>query len=394
MTGSDGNTASDGRPGRHPGIQPPLHASTNTTADGTTRSHGSSTLSGTTQNDSNEKTLNGTEGGNATITDEKSHTGAIGAGGDGAGGGAPGSQHDGNAKKNEATHTTPAGSMNTRPGIAHRESSNDASRWRAFTLPTRYRKMLDEYYKARPEQDPQSQQQQQHPSSNQSQPDPSHHHHFFGNHHTQHEEPIIEDASDIDSDESSGDYHYRYFGRKKRRRGSQSRQASNDDHNDEDGNPTRSRLPHRHTNRQNSSSRRSSWDRSREQQNNPHQQRQGNGTGDGINMAPQATNMSRHNSNMAGWNSPWLPNAGADPESNVPGSLHFPGLASAHTRLDEIGSGNKHSKVKTRTQQFRRWVVRSAFAPLAFRMMNLAFTAALLGVAVVSFPLFLLRPTA
>lgn len=375
LTGSDGNTTADGRPGRHPGVQPPLHGSTKSTAadGGTTRSNVSSTLSGTTHNEGNEKIAHPDDASAAahdTLNNEKGH--------DSGGDGAPGSRHDGNdlviaKQKNEATHTSStAGSP--RPALTQKASSNDASRWRSFTLPTRYRKMLDEY-KARPEQDPHAPQQQGH----QSHPDPSHHHHFFGNHHIQ-EEPV-EDASDIDSDETTGDYHYRYFGRKKRRRGSQSRQASGDDL-DEDGNRSRSRLPHRHTNRHNTSSRRSSWDRSREQ-NNTNGGRQG--TGDGIGMAPQATNMSRANSNMAGWNNPWLPNAGADPESNVPGALHFPGLAGAHSHLDGIGNGEKHSKVKTKTQQFRRWVVRSAFAPLAFRMMNLAFTAALLGVAVVSF---------
>lgn len=395
MTGSDGNTVSDGRPGRHPGVQPPLHPST---ADGgTTRSNGgSSTLSGTTH-DGNEKPSHGdaSSPGHANTTTFNEKGG--GAAGPGSGNNED-SSHAVNAKKNgdgsaadiNNEKASSNDNTNSRPPISHRESSNDASRWRAFTLPMKYRKMLDEYTRARSEHEgPQGSGVNQ--NQNQPHPDPSSHHHFFGAHHNIQEEPV-EDASDIDSDESIGDYHYRYFGRKKRRRGSNSRQASGDDSAgpayDEDGNPIRTRLPRRHTNnRQHQSSRRSSWDRSR---NNARQQQQqrgsGTATGEGINMAPHATNMSRHNSAMGagGWNSPWLPHAGADPESNIPGSLHFPGLTSGHNHLDELGVSNKHAKIKTKTQQFRRWVVRSAFAPLAFRMMNLAFTASLLGVAVVS----------
>lgn len=362
-TAAGSEAAASDRPGRHPGIQPALHARTADAA--TTRSHGS-TLSGTTQT-ADEKG-HGRDGSAANTTteavnDEKlqSATAASAAAPAASGG-------KGNDAVNAKQETDYSAS---RPSVPHRQTSNDASRWMAFTLPTRYRKMLDDYM-ARSESDPN----QQHAPR----PDPSSHHHFFGSHHQQQQEPA-EDASDYDSEESSGDYHYRYFGRKKRRRGSQSRQNSGDDE-DDDGNQqqsnTRPRLPNRGKDTRKQSSRRSSWDRHRE----PH--RQQTQVGEGLNMSNQA--MSRHNSQMAGWNSPWLPNAGADPESNVPGALHFPGLG-GQTTLDAPGADQ--SKIKTRTQKFRRWVVRSAFAPLAFRMLNLAFTAALLGVAVVRFQ----RPT-
>jgi hypothetical protein len=252
-----------------------------------------------------------------------------------------------------------------RPIAPHRQLSNDASRWMAFTLPMRYRKMLDDYV-TRSDNDPSEQ-----PAPR---PDPSSHHQFFGSHH--HQQEPIQDASDYDSDESSGDYHYRYFGRKKKRRGSQSRQVSGDE-NEEDGLPrpngTRSRPSHRTRDTQRHFSRAQSRNRSRE--NHPQQ------NGDAVGSTTPA--MSRHNSQMAGWSSPWLPNAGAEPESNVPGALHFPGLG-GQTTLDGSGNAKDQSKFKLRMQQFRRWVVRSAFAPLAFRMFNIAFTAALLGVAVVS----------
>lgn len=362
-TGSDGAD----RPGRHPGIQPSLHARTADT--GTTRSH-NSTLSGTTQGALDEKAhlRNGTSGQDSQSTPTANDNSALNQ--EKQSSHQPNTGEGHNAKTELDTHPNPGGNDQFRPTAPHRQVSNDASRWMAFTLPTRYRKMLDDYM-ARSDNDPN----QQHSPR----PDPSSHHHFFGSHHQQ-QEPI-EDASDYDSDESSGDYHYRYFGRKKKRRGSQSRQASGDDY-DEDGHPVhhghRPRPPNRTRDTQRHSSRRSSWDRARDVQH--HQQV------DGVDLTTHA--MSRHNSQMAGWNSPWLPNAGADPESNVPGALHFPGLG-GQTTLESSGNQKEQSRFKTRTLQFRRWVVRSAFAPLAFRMFNLAFTAALLGVAVVSSAYFI-----
>lgn len=353
LTGTD---ASD-RPGRHPGVQPPLHA--RSAEGGTTRSQ-ESTLSGATH----------------AAADEKAHLHASNAAQDGQADRIPIS-----AEKQEPDTANGAGYTNAkqepqqssnngtyvRPNAPHRQPSNDASRWMAFTLPTRYRKMLDDYV-TRSDSDPNQQ-----PAPR---PDPSSHHHFFGSHHHQQQEPAQEDASDYDSDESTGDYHYRYFGRKKKRRGSQSRQVSGDEYED-DGLPRpsagRSRPSHRTRDTQRQNSRAQSRNRSRE--------RQPQRNGDAINSTTPG--ISRHNSQRAGWDSPWLPNAGAEPESNVPGALHFPGLG-GQTTLDTSGNAKDQSKFRLRVQQFRRWVVRSAFAPLAFRMFNLAFTAALLGVAVVS----------
>jgi hypothetical protein len=110
------------------------------------------------------------------------------------------------------------------------------------------------------------------------------------------------------------------------------------------------------------------------------------------------TALSANQTGTPGWNTPWRPDGGRRSSRpvnvihRVQSDIGFEGLGMSHARLNhdsgQAGPGQdqqkKKNKKRTRLSQWQSWLVRSAFAPLIFRLLNVAFTASILGIAVVS----------
>lgn len=87
--------------------------------------------------------------------------------------------------------------------------------------------------------------------------------------------------------------------------------------------------------------------------------------------------ISANQAQTPGWSSPWMP-----------GSRGGVGINrySSGDDIENLGITRPQDlrKQKTRWERFQSWLIRSAFAPLFFRIFNLAFTACILAVAIVS----------
>ena len=235
-----------------------------------------------------------------------------------------------------------------RPSLQPRSASNDPSRWLSFTLPTKYRKRLDDYMAGRaPPNDAEDG-----PRGNSS-------------------------SSDSEHESSADEYHRHYFGRNRRKRAEgQSRQNSGEydgeTGSDRENRRSRPRKPKR---------------------------KKGSGTiggaqddagNEGVPMTmrarvPDGMPISVNMGDTPGWNSPWSPHQPREGGSAWPGPVGVNRFASALNGNGDTASTTKRKakKAKTRAQKFQHWLVRSAFAPLFFRILNLAFTASILGIAIV-----------
>lgn len=227
-----------------------------------------------------------------------------------------------------------------------RQASNDASRWLAFTIPTRYRKRFDEYMlqRQREEEERQAREAQ-------------------------------EEALDIhssDSEASNGDDGYGqtahgrspgvpsahaegYFAKRYHRKSTKAGQhrQGNPLGDEEAGFVTGSKHPRRPAK---PTSRRMSRTRS------------------------HASSTASHNESIPGWAANELVPGGA---GNF--SARIVALQNAGVDLG-LGTSTVQSKAKqkgSRLQRFQRWLIRSAFAPLFLRIFNLAFTSCTLAVAIV-----------
>lgn len=245
---------------------------------------------------------------------------------------------DGTSHAAQGTMQSQAGAE--RPGLPMRSLSGDPSRWLSFTLPTKYRKRLDDYMAGRaPEHEPA---------------------------HT----PRAS-SSDSERESSADEYHRHYFGRNRKKRGETSRQNSGDMEEESavegDQRRRRPRKPRR------------------KKESKPQGDAEAGG-GEGLAMSmrariPDGMPISVNMADTPGWNSPWAPHQPTERQNGGPGPV---GVSRFDTIRSETASMSKKKRIKTRTEKFQHWLVRSAFAPLFFRILNLAFTASILGIAIVS----------
>lgn len=282
-----------------------------------------------------------------------------------------------------------------RPQVWGRQPSTDASRWLAFTLPTKYRKRLDEYMAS------QDQQQQQGSSS------------------LPRESAIATSSSDSsDQEEGNNSNGHGHHGRlhaavrpgKKRRRTGMSRK-----HTYDEGEEGQHRTNAHHSSRgakgplgQSQSSRRSSHSgihASRPQVEEESRADPNEGLAMTMNarltppsIGDRRFSQSAHHAQTPGWNQPWNPlGSGNNRENNDNNNISrkggHPHLFRSDTEarlegLTPIGGNSRRQKAKTRLEKLQHWLVESAFAPLVLRFLNLAFSATILGIAVVSSRIF------
>ena len=306
-----------------------------------------------------------------------------------------------------------------RPSNPTRQVSNDASRWLAFTLPVKYRKRLDDYMAGRAP----------HPDTRQDDGGRS-------------SSSSSRHAGDSDSDEESGaeDWHNSYFGWSKKRNAGRasrnpSRRPSGDNHEGaeadvEGGRRTPENAGTRKKRKDGKSEKRDGGRKKRRNgKRNPDHVEEGSDEADGeeghqsdaddgeegLAMTMRARIpeiISTNQGQTPGWNSPWAPHAparrtqsndsaagqghGVGPHpsgrSGSPGPVGVNRFASLTHGRGSRGDGTsitkrKAKKVKTRAERFQHWLIRSAFAPLAFRLLNLAFSACILAIAIVSRPI-------
>lgn len=259
-------------------------------------------------------------------------------------------EQEGRNRSDRAVQETSQSYLSTeRPSLPVRSASGDPSRWLSFTLPVKYRKRLDDYMAGRaPAHEP---------------------------------EPAVRASSSSDSEhESSADeWHRQYFGRNRREHPDASRQNSGEHGDDSEiEGEYREQRPRKQKRKKESKTQQA------------HEEiggASGGGGEEGLAMTmranvPDGLPISTNMADTPGWNSPWAPHQPRTGDG--PGPVGINRFDTMYSHGDSVnGTQKKKQKTKTRIEHFQRWLVRSAFAPLFFRVLNLAFTASILGIAVV-----------
>ena len=328
--------------GRHAGIQPPLHAVTHPESRGINGSDGRSQLSS-----SSATAVNTPQGMEATIQ--------------------PGHQ-------SQVTHSAGA-PPSPRPNNPMRQNSTEASRWLAFTLPVRYRKRYDDFVAQRAKEQKEDEEERR-KKSNESALDSA---------------SATSDSDSNDTDDHRHHLRHPHLHRKskKRRRTSKTRQDSSDHAGEPFPPHNKSRSNRPNESKQSSRSSRYGAPKAAPEARNGHATPErrwsrnsymngGEPHFTGAQMPGWNTAISAHQAGTPGWSTPWRPGGGVHNTNNSDNmELGMEGLGLTSPKDQE-----KQNK-KTRLEIWQRWLIRSAFAPLFFRLFNLSFTACILAVAIV-----------